>query len=159
MRRLAHRTEGESPVTKFARDLMTPDPACCSPGTTLDIVARMMVLNDCGEIPVIDAADQPIGVVTDRDIVCRVVAEGKNPLAYTAEHYMSQPVVTVGTDAPLEEIVSVMEKHQVRRLPVVDDRGRCVGIIAQADVAWTGPEREVAELVREVSRESDSESR
>jgi CBS domain-containing protein len=138
---------------------MTPDPACCSPGTTLDIVARMMVLNDCGEIPVIDAADQPIGVVTDRDIVCRVVAEGKNPLAYTAEHYMSQPVVTVRVDASLEEVVSVMEKHQVRRVPVVDEKGRCVGIVSQADVAWTGPEHEVAELVREVSRESERESR
>jgi CBS domain-containing protein len=138
---------------------MTPDPACCSPNTTLDLVARMMVLNDCGEIPVIDAADHPIGVVTDRDIVCRVVAEGKNPLAYTAEHFMSQPVVTVRVDTPLEDVVATMEKHQVRRVPVVDDRGRCMGIISQADVAWTGPPREVAALVREVSRETDSESK
>ena len=138
---------------------MTPDPACCSPGTTLDLVARMMVLNDCGEIPVIDAADQPIGVVTDRDIVCRVVAEGKNPLAYTAEHFMTQPVVTVRADTPIEEVLATMEKHQVRRVPVVDERGCCTGIISQADLAWTGPPREVAELVREVSRETDRESR
>ena len=146
-------------MTKFARDVMTPDPACCSPATTLDLVAKMMVLNDCGEIPVIDAADRPIGVVTDRDIVCRVVAEGKNPMAYTAEHFMSQPVVTVTVDTPIEEVVTVMEKHQVRRVPVVDERGACTGIISQADVAWNEPPGEVAELVREVSRDSDRESR
>ena len=146
-------------MTKLARDVMTPEPACCSPATTLDLVAKMMVLNDCGEIPVIDAADRPIGVVTDRDIVCRVVAEGKNPMAYTAEHFMSQPVVTVTGDTPIEEVMTLMEKHQVRRVPVVDERGACTGIISQADVAWNEPPREVAELVREVSRDSDRESR
>ena len=98
-------------------------------------------------------------MITDRDIVCRVVAEGKNPIAHTAEQYMSQPVVTVGADAPLDEVVSTMEKHQIRRVPVVDERGCCTGIIAQADVAWTGGEHEVAALIREVSRETGDESR
>jgi CBS domain-containing protein len=149
----------ENAMNKFARDVMTPDPACCTPDTTLDQVAKLMVLNDCGEIPVIDGADQPIGVVTDRDIVCRVVAQGKNPLVHTAEQYMSHPIVTVRTDAPIDEVLSLMEKHQIRRVPVVDERGCCAGIIAQADVAWTGGEREVAELVREVSRETGQESR
>ena len=146
-------------MAKVARDVMTPDPVCCTPNMTLDEVAKLMAHNDCGEIPVIDTADHPIGVITDRDIVCRVVAEGKNPSAYTVEHYMSQPVVTVRADSPLEEVVSTMEKHQIRRIPVVDDRGCCAGIIAQADVAWTGGEHEVAELVREVSRESAQPSR
>lgn len=86
-------------MAKLARDVMTPDPACCTSNMTLDQVAKLMVQNDCGEIPVIDAADQPIGVITDRDIVCRVVAEGKNPIAHTAEQYMSQPVVSVRADA------------------------------------------------------------
>lgn len=146
-------------MAKLARDVMTPDPACCTLNTTLDEVAKLMAHNDCGEIPVLDTADQPIGVITDRDIVCRVVAEGKNPSAYTVEHYMTQPVVTVRADAPLDEVVSTMEKHQIRRIPVVDDRGCCAGIIAQADIAWTGDEHEVAELVREVSRESNEPSR
>lgn len=146
-------------MAKLARDVMTPDPACCTPHTTLDEVAKLMAHNDCGEIPVLDTADQPIGVITDRDIVCRVVAEGKNPSAYTVEHYMTQPVVTVRADAPLEEVVSTMEKHQIRRVPVVDDRGCCAGIIAQADIAWTGGEHDVAELVREVSRETSHPSR
>jgi CBS domain-containing protein len=138
---------------------MTPDPACCTPATTLDDVAKLMARNDCGEIPVIDAADQIVGVVTDRDIVCRVVAEGKNPVAYTAETCMSGPVVTVRDDAPLDEVVATMEKHQIRRVPVVDGHDSCVGIISQADVSWAWTPKEVGELVREVSRDTGRESR
>ena len=146
-------------MARIARDLMTADPACCSPRTTLDQVAKMMVLNDCGEIPVIDSANRPIGVITDRDIVCRVVADGKNPMAHTAEQYMSQPVITVPADATMDDVVLLMEKHQMRRALVVDDHGCCIGIIAQADVAWTDDTHDVAELVREVSRESGRASR
>ena len=141
-------------MSKVARDVMTNNPACCPPGMTLDQVAKLMVHNDCGEIPVVDSTDQPIGVITDRDIVCRVVAEGKNPVGYTAEQFMSQPVVTVTVDTPITEVVTTMEKHRIRRVPVVDERGSCAGIISQADVAWIGGEREVAELVREVSRDT-----
>lgn len=146
-------------MTQLARDVMTPDPVRCTPNTTLDQVAKLMVQHDCGEIPVVDSTDQPIGVVTDRDIVCRVVAAGKNPMAYTAENCMSQPVITVPEDAPLDDVVATMEKHQIRRVPVVDEDGCCAGIISQADVAWTGGEHEVAELVREVSRDTGRESR
>jgi CBS domain-containing protein len=146
-------------MSKVARDVMTPDPACCTPHTTLDQVAKMMVQNDCGEIPIVDVNDQPVGVVTDRDIVCRVVAEGKNPTAYTAETCMSQPVVTVNADDSIERVVSTMEKHQIRRVPVVDESGCCTGIIAQADIARVEPLSEVGELVREVSEETGSESR
>ena len=146
-------------MARLARDVMTAEPACCSATMTLDQVAKMMVQNDCGEIPVVDVGDQPIGVITDRDIVCRVVAEGKNPLGHTAEQYMSQPVVTVRADAPLDQVVSMMEKHQIRRVLVVDERGSCAGIIAQADVAWTGGEHEVAKLVREVSRHGGQAAR
>jgi len=140
-------------MSQHARDIMTPDPACCTPTTTLDEVAKMMAHNDCGEIPVVDPSDRVVGVVTDRDIVTRVVAEGKNPIAYTAEHCMSGPVVTVRTDTPLEQIVSTMEEHQIRRVPVVDEKDSCVGIISQADVSRAARSREVGELVREVSRD------
>jgi CBS domain-containing protein len=102
---------------------------------------------------VIDSADHPIGVVTDRDIVRRIVAQGKNPIGYTAETCMTQPVVTVFADAPLEDVVTMMERHQIRRVPVVDEQGRCAGIISQADVARQAPPQEVAALLREVSRE------
>ncbi len=139
-------------MTKLARDVMTPDPACCSSQTTLEQVAQLMAHHDCGEIPVVDAADQLVGVITDRDIVLRVVAHGKNPVGHTAAQCMTQPVVTVRVDTPLDKVVSTMETHQIRRIPVVDERGRCAGIIAQADVASVGDAHEVAELVREVSR-------
>ena len=141
-----------------ARDIMTPDPACCTTTTRLDEVAKMMVENNCGEIPVIDANDRLVGVVTDRDIVRRVVAESRNPVGYSVDACMSQPVVSVAEDASLSDVVSTMEKHQIRRVPVVDESGCCSGIISQADIARKGPEHEVAELVREVSRNTGRES-
>jgi len=146
-------------MAKLARDVMTPNPACCSPHTTLDQVAKMMVQNDCGEIPVIDATDRPVGVVTDRDIVCRSVAEGENPIAHTAESVMTQPVVTVKSDATLDDVVATMQRHQIKRVPVVDDSGCCTGIIAQADVVSETSHRQTAELVREVDRETGQPSR
>jgi CBS domain-containing protein len=146
---------GELRMTKLARDFMTSDPACCRPHTMLDQVAKMMVQYDCGEIPVIDVNERPVGVVTDRDIVCRVVAEGRNPMAYPAETCMSKSVVTVRADAPIEEVVSIMERHQIRRVPVVDEQGCCIGIISQSDVASVAKVGQIAELVREVSRDTD----
>jgi len=133
---------------------MTPDPQCCGPATSLNEVANMMVEADCGEIPVVDASRRLIGVVTDRDIVCRVVAKGKNPSSVTAEEAMTKPVVAVTADTTLDEIVAVMEENQIRRVPVVDAKGCCCGIIAQADVAMVARESEVGEMVREVSRDS-----
>lgn len=118
-----------------------------------------MVENNCGEIPVVDTADHVIGVVTDRDIVCRAVAEGKNPSGYTVERVMTERVVTVPADAPIEDVVATMERHQIRRVPVVDERGCCAGIISQADVATQAPPPTAGELVREVSRSTREPSR
>jgi CBS domain-containing protein len=139
-----------------ARDVMTPDPVCCAPHMTLDEVARLMLQFDCGEIPVIDASDHLVGVVTDRDIVCRVVAAGKNPMGYSVQECMTPSVVTVSVDDPLEHVVEVMAKHEIRRVPVVDERGSCAGIIAQADLAQFADARAVGELVRKVSDEPDT---
>jgi CBS domain-containing protein len=145
-------------MAKLARDVMTPDPACCSPSTILDQVAKLMVQSNCGEIPIVDSSDQPIGVVTDRNIVCRVVAEGKNPSGHTADSCMSAPVVTIRTDAPLEDVISTMEDHQIRRLPVVDNGGCFTGIISQADVASVEWPARTAELIREISRNTGRSS-
>src|ERR1051325_3973198 len=98
-------------MAKLARDVMTPNPACCSANATIDQVAKLMVENDCGEIPVVDTSDRVIGVVTDRDIVCRAVAEGKNPTGHTVESVMSKPAVTVRADAPVDDVVATMERH------------------------------------------------
>jgi CBS domain-containing protein len=156
-----HRRAAEVAVPRTAQDVMTANPVFVTLETPLEDVAKLMVQHGCGEIPVVDSLDscKPIGVVTDRDIVCRMVARGKNPLAYTAEHCMSQPIVTVTLDTPLAEVVSTMETHQIRRVPVIDERGYCAGMIAQADIAWADEEREVGKLVREVSRDRGTESR
>ena len=140
---------------------MTRYPTCCTPETPLERIAQLMVLQDCGEIPIVqdDETPVPIAVVTDRDIVCRVVARGKNPLDYTAEFCMSQPVVTVTEEMLIDDVLATMEKHQIRRVPVVNARGHCVGIISQADVAWRRSKNEAGELVREVSRETTEPSR
>ena len=83
-------------------------------------------------------------------------ARGKNPLELTAEACMSQPVVTVDETMLFDDVVSLMEKHQIRRILVVDTRGRCIGMISQADVAWSGDKKGVADFVREVSRDTRS---
>src|SRR5437763_13831549 len=119
-----------------AKDMMTTDPACCTAETALPEVARMMVDQDCGEIPVVEKTSSkvPIGVVTDRDIVCRTVANGLNPLDLTGADCMSKPIVTVTADMSLEECVRIIEEKLILRVPVDDQRGSCVGIIAMADV-------------------------
>jgi CBS domain-containing protein len=135
-------------------DIMTHDPACCTAESGLRDVARLMVDHDCGEIPVVDGQRtmRPVGVVTDRDVVVRCVAEGKNPLEAEAGDVMSSPVVTVTPETTLDRVSDLMEKHQLRRVPVVDEAGAICGIVAQADIARHAPAREVAEVVREVSR-------
>lgn len=134
------------------RDIMTENPACCAPETSLQDVARMMAEEDCGEIPVLDDRKRPIGVVTDRDITCRAVAKGKDPASTSARDVMSDSVITTTPDAGLEDCLAQMEQKQIRRLPVVDDSGVCRGMISQADIARSAPERETAELVRDVSQ-------
>ena len=132
-------------------DIMSRDPVCCGPDTTLREVAEKMVEYDCGEIPICDEAGKPIGVIPDRDIVCRVVAKGHDPLEERAEDYMSRPVVTTHPGMPLDECVRLMEQYQVRRLPVVDEGGVCCGMLAQADVARHATRDTIAEVVEHVS--------
>jgi CBS domain-containing protein len=140
------------------REIMTANPACCTANTPLQDVARAMVENDCGEIPIVRSSSDKtlIGVVTDRDIVCRLIAEGKNPLETTAEACMSTPVVAVRESTPLEECTKIMEDSQIRRVPVVDGGGRCCGIVSQADIAQHGSRRLVADLVKDVSQPGSS---
>jgi CBS domain-containing protein len=139
-------------MPKLAKDLMTKNPRCCTEDMTLHEVARLMVQIDCGEIPVVGEGNQLIGVVTDRDIVVRAVAEGKDTRAITVEECMTHPAISVDEDESLADVMSTMEKHQIRRVVVVNGAGCCVGIIAQADVARGAQNSDVGELVREVSR-------
>lgn len=138
------------------RDVMTENPACCTPETKLPEVARMMVECDCGEIPVVDEQEtrRPVGVITDRDITVRTVAQGRNPLELTARECMSVNPVTIEPDASLDDASALLADHQLRRLPVIDEQGRLCGIVAQADIANSLSSRETGELVREVSQPS-----
>jgi len=140
-------------TARRVEDVMSPDLACCLPDASLVDVARLMVAHDCGEIPVVEPeTSKPLGVVTDRDIVCRVLAEAKNPLELHARDCMSAPAVTVTPDMRLDECCQLLEKHMIRRAPVVDDRGRCCGIVSQADLATKAPKSLTAEMVRHVSQ-------
>ena len=141
------------------RDAMSSEVTYCTPETSIEYVARKMADSDVGAIPVIDNVDRmvPIGIVTDRDIVVRVVAKGQDASALRADQCMSMDVFTVREDAPLNEAVLLMERHKVRRVPVVDSSGRLVGMLAQADIADAAPHEETADLLREISRAPGNE--
>ena len=143
---------------KQVKDLMTNSPACCTPDTPLPEVARMMVENDCGEVPVINESKVPVGVLTDRDIVCRTVAKDINPLDSVAGDCMSSPIVTVTPEMSLEECCRIMEEKQIRRVPVVDARGACCGIVALADIARNANQLATGEVVKEVSQPTKASS-
>lgn len=132
--------------------VMTSNPACCRPDASVREVARLMLDNDCGEIPVVDESMRPLGVVTDRDIVVRVVAEGRDTNSVKVSECMSTPPTTVTTDAKLSDVTDVMESRQIRRVPVVDKDGKLCGIVAQADLALQGSDRKTGKVVEEVSR-------
>jgi CBS domain-containing protein len=135
------------------KDIMTSDPVCCTPETSLRDVARMMLDCDCGELPVVDNSTnlRLVGVITDRDIVCRAVALDKNPLQMTARECMSAPCVAVDPETTIEEGCRILEEKQIRRLPVVDDQG-CCGIVSLADIAAHRLRDQLAEVIEEVSQ-------
>ena len=142
------------------KEIMTASPACCTADASLVEVASMFVNHDCGAIPVVDSVDgrKPIGIVTDRDIACRAIAKGLNALELTARDCMSSPSVVVRDDASLDDAIERMEENRVRRLPVVDEWGRCVGIVSQADIALSAGKLKTAAVVREISQPTPSAS-
>ncbi len=133
------------------KDIMSPEPAHATPDTPLRQIAETMVAEDCGEIPICGGDGKPIGVVTDRDIVCRLVAKGKNPLELRADDCMSTPLITAKPDMTLQDCARLMQQYQVRRLPVVDEGGRLCGMVSQADLARKGPRDTTIEVVGKVS--------
>ena len=132
------------------RDLMTSNPATCESSTTVVEAAKHMAQKDVGPIPVVDG-DRLVGIVTDRDIVLRVVAEGRNPSSTTVGEIASKQLETVSPEEDLDSALRKMASAQVRRLPVVEN-DRLVGIVAQADVARQGEDRRTGEVVEQVSR-------
>lgn len=134
-------------------EIMTPEPRCCTPDSDLHEVARLMCENDVGEIPVVESEQAPrlVGVITDRDIVCRTVAEGRNPLRLLARDCMTFPCYTVSPEDTVERCCQVLEERRIRRVPVVDREGFIRGIVAQADIALKTDARRTAEVVSQIS--------
>jgi CBS domain-containing protein len=143
-----------------ARELMTAQPACCTPDETVADAARLMKEHDCGCIPVVEdkETERLVGVITDRDIACRCTAEHKGPDTKVDE-VMSRAPKCCGPDDDVDKVERIMAEAQVRRVPVVDERGCCVGIIAQADLALNqraASESEVGQIVERISEPAHS---
>jgi CBS domain-containing protein len=133
------------------KDVMTSDPCTIDADKSVAYAAKMMRDEDVGLAPIVKG-EKLIGMLTDRDIAIRVVAEGKSPDQVTVREVASKQVVTIDPQQDLDEALRIMAKHQVRRLPVVEEDGRLVGVVAQADVAREGDDKETGQLVEEISK-------
>jgi CBS domain-containing protein len=133
------------------RDVMTTRPRAVTSDTPVTQVAELMEAEDVGSIPVLEG-EQLTAIVTDRDIVVRAVARGKDPRGMPVREVFTTEVVTVGPDQDLSDALRIMASNQVRRLPVVDEENRLVGVVSQADVALEAKEKSVGEMVEEISR-------
>ncbi len=140
----------------LVRELMTHEVVCCTPWDTARAAARRMKERGFGALPVVSDLSDPLldGIITDRDLCCGVVAEGKNADAMKISELMTPVPVSCEPDYTIEECEELMQENQVRRIPVVDKRGRCVGIVAQADLALHAPSGQVAKTLREISKPS-----
>jgi CBS domain-containing protein len=135
---------------KNVRDVMTTRPRCATPDTPLSEVAEIMERDDVGAVPLV-VDDRLVGLVTDRDIVVRAIAAGKDPRGMPAGDIATGELVTVEPDDDLSDALQLMARHQVRRLPVVEEGDRLVGVLAQADVALEAKEKATGEMVEEIS--------
>jgi CBS domain-containing protein len=136
-------------------EVMTDNPVCCLPGDSVSQAARVMRREHVGPVPVVsdERTRELIGIVTDRDLAIKVVAESRDPNSTTVGDVMTNTIVACREDDDLSSAIAAMEEHQIRRIPVIDQDGRIVGIISQADVATRVHEPEkTAEMVEEISR-------
>ena len=131
--------------------VMTDSPRCVTPETPVSEAAKLMETEDIGSLPILDG-DELTGMITDRDIVVRAIAKGKDPRGMPVREVASRELVTVHADDDLTDALQLMASQQVRRLPVVDKNNRLVGVLAQADVAAAAKEKSVGEMVEEISK-------
>jgi CBS domain-containing protein len=132
------------------RDLMTVSPATCEPTTSLQVVAQMMVDHQCAAIPVTHAG-RVIGIVTDRDIACRGVALHGDVSKVDASCCMTAPVIAISADEHVDRAIAMMEENVLHHLPVIDQDGLIVGIVAQSDLGRRMTNREFGALARMTS--------
>lgn len=138
-------------MAKSISEVMTPNPQSVEPSTTVVEAAQLMRDHDVGSLPVVENG-KVTGMVTDRDIAVRAVAEGKDPQGTKVGEVCSGDLVTIDPQQDLDEALRLMARHQVRRLPVVEEDGRLVGVVAQADVASETTDEKTGEVVEEISK-------
>ena len=154
VRAVIHMANSEEKGTAMAesiRDVMTKDPHALEGGASVIDAARLMRDEDAGIVPVVEG-EKLVGTVTDRDIAVRVVAEGKSPESVTVGEIASRDLVTIDPQQELSEALRLMARHQVRRLPVVEEDGKLVGIVAQADIARNASDAQTGDLVEDISK-------
>jgi CBS domain-containing protein len=138
-------------MRKTVRDVMTPKPRAVARSSSVGDAARLMQAEDVGSLPVVEAGDVLVGIVTDRDIAIRVVAAGKDPSSTRVADVLTESPSCAYPDEPLDEALEQMAYRRVRRLPVVED-DRLVGILAQADVVHEVKDKTAGQLVEEISQ-------
>jgi len=138
-------------MTKSIGDLMTNNPCSIDADKPVSYAAKMMRDEDVGLAPIVEG-DTLIGTLTDRDIAIRVVAEGKDPNRTKVRDVASKDLVTIDPQQNLDEALQLMARHQVRRLPVVEEDGKLVGVVAQADIARVASGEQTGEVVEKISK-------
>lgn len=133
-----------------ARDVMTSNPSVCEDIDTLYEAVQVMRTEDCGVVPVVNDRDQLVGIVTDRDLCMQLVLNNLDPELTELRDVMSVNLVTCHPEDAMEDVLLAMKRAQVRRIPVVDDQQRCIGIISEGDIARSDYAAHVAELVHAV---------
>jgi len=140
---------------KKCNEVMTKNPVCCLPNDMVAKVAQLMKSKDIGPVPIIEneQTKKLVGIVTDRDLALKIVAEGRDAKSTKAEEVMTRKVVTCRGEDDVQKALDAMSEHQLRRIPVVDNDNRIVGIIAQADVATRVDQpAKTAEVVKDISQ-------
>ena len=136
---------------KSVQDVMTSNPTSIDANSSVVEAARIMKQEDVGIVPIVQSG-RLVGTVTDRDIAVRVVDQGKDPQSVSVREIASTDLVTIDPQQDLDEALRLMASHQVRRLPVVEEDGRLVGIVAQADVAREADDKKTGDLVQDISQ-------
>lgn len=142
---------------KTCEEVMTPNPVCCLPTDSVKRAAELMKRENVGPIPVIENEQtrKLVGIITDRDLVVKVIAEGCDASSTLVESVMTRKAVSCRLDDPLQKAMDLMSEHQLRRITIVDKANVILGIISQADIATRGnhPEK-TAEVVKDISQSS-----
>jgi CBS domain-containing protein len=139
------------------KDIMSKNVFYATPETSLVEIAKLMVKANCGEIPLVKSKNEKVivGVITDRDIVCRTLGVGKNPMNLFAKDCLSPQVISAHENSSVSECILLMKKNKIRRLPILDSRNELCGIVSLADLIKEGGPQEAVELLQEVTRPNE----